>query len=35
MTKEDLAHLHSNPRIHLAWLIVPCLAADGLMVPVF
>ncbi len=24
-----------TPRIHLAWLIVPCLAADGLMVPVF
>lgn len=26
---------HPQPRIHLAWLIVPCLAADGLMVPVF
>jgi hypothetical protein len=34
MTKEELAHLPA-PRIHLAWLIVPCLAADGLMVPVF
>jgi hypothetical protein len=30
----DLAHLKSKPRIALAWLIVPCLAADGLMVPV-
>lgn len=30
----DLAHLPPKPRIHLAWLIVPCLAADGLMVPV-
>lgn len=24
----------TKPRIHLAWLIVPCLAADGLMMPV-
>ena len=31
----DLAHPCSTPRIHLAWLLVPCLAADGLMVPVF
>jgi hypothetical protein len=26
--------LPPQPRIHAAWLIVPCLAADGLMVPV-
>ena len=29
----DLAH-QPKPRIHLAWLILPCLAADGLMMPV-
>jgi len=31
----DLSFLQREPRIHAAWLIVPCLAADGLMVPVF
>ena len=29
----DFTLLQREPRIHLAWLIVPCLAADGLMVP--
>jgi hypothetical protein len=32
---SNLGSLHRWPRIHLAWLIVPCLVADGLMVPVF
>jgi hypothetical protein len=35
MTKKDLPPEQPKPQIHLAWLIVPCLAADGLMVPVF
>ena len=34
MTKVDFPHLPSPPRIHLAWFILPCLAADGLMMPV-
>jgi hypothetical protein len=29
----ELAQLRPRPQIHAAWLIVPCLAADGLMVP--
>ncbi|MFN0017825.1 MAG: hypothetical protein ACKVP0_06165 [Pirellulaceae bacterium] len=32
MTQGDPSPPHPPPRIHLAWLIVPCLAADGLMV---
>jgi hypothetical protein len=31
---QKLPHLPPKPRIHLAWLILPCLAADGLMMPV-
>jgi hypothetical protein len=34
MTKVDFPPPHPQPRIHLAWLILPCLAADGLMMPV-
>jgi len=32
---DDLAALGRGPRIHAGWLIVPCLAADGLMAPSF
>lgn len=35
MTNGKFTDPHPKPRIHLAWLIVPCLVADGLMVPVF
>jgi hypothetical protein len=31
---QDLAGFTFQPRIHAAWLVVPCLAADGLMAPV-
>ncbi len=31
----NLSLLQRKPPIHAAWLIVPCLACDGLMVPVF